>query len=238
MVLYKLDVIPRDPWTASIDREYTKFKTEYRPRNAAVPYLVFSGITFSAYKKQSLYFPEKMADSYAIAFQIHQKPLKTAEIHKKWIRKLQYFWYLILVATPVDIYAHTYQLIFGERGAFLEGGAFFIPYQLSHWTLLSVALMAQFFHAYCPQSLWFLYFKFLRFNLIVHEMVYRLTLRKLTLFYRILEFSAFLLTIYLTYLLNFNTIDGLINSIQDFHTALWSLHTVQSLYDSFFISLQ
>ena len=53
MVMYQLQVIPGDPWTAMIESEYTKFKTEYKPRNAAVAYLVFSGITFSAYKYKS-----------------------------------------------------------------------------------------------------------------------------------------------------------------------------------------
>ena len=31
---------------------------------------------------------EGMADSYANAFQVHQKPCKTAYIHKFWIRKM------------------------------------------------------------------------------------------------------------------------------------------------------
>lgn len=229
----QLHVIPGDPWTAAIEEQYTHFKQEYKPRNASVPYLVFSGITFSSYKRMSPYFPEKMADSYANAFQVHQKPLKTAVIHKKWIRKLPYFWYLILVATPVDVFAHTYQFIFGEHEAFLEGGAFFIPYQLSHWTLLSVALMAQFFHAYCPQDLWFVYFRWLKLNLVIHELLYRLTLRKMTIGYRILEFGLFSCTLYLAYQLrNFDSISTLTNSFKDFNTSVWSLSWLQTLVDS------
>ena len=151
-------------------------------------YLVYSGISFSGHDQE--YFPEQMADSYANAFQIHQRPLRTAAIHKKWIRELHYFWYLLLVALPVDIYAHTYQFFLGEQDAILEGGAFFIPYMCIHWSLLSVALIAPRIYHWFPSSYWFLYFKFVRTNLVIHEYIYRLTLRKLTLWYRVLNLEC------------------------------------------------
>ena len=185
-----------------------------------------------------------MVDSYANAFQVHQKPLRTSSIHKTWMRKLPYFWYLVFVATPVDIYAHTYQFVFGEREAFLEGGAFFIPYQLSHWTLLSVALMAQFFHGYFPQRLWPVYFAWLKFNLVIHEYIYRLTLRKMTIGYRLFEFGLFLGA--MCFLCHSGPmIDTLINAITDFHSTVWKLHWLQSLSEmldsfppiSFFVEL-
>jgi len=180
-----------------IIEEYTDYKKQYLPRAAAVAYLMFSGISYPAFENP--YFEEKMADSYANAFQVHQKPCRTAYIHKYWIRKLTYFSYLILVAFPVDIYAHTYQFIFGEHDVILEGGAYFIPYQVSHWTMLSAALFAPYVYRYIPIRFWHMYFFIIRMNLIIHEYIYRMTLRKLSLPYRFCEFGLFIYTLWLGY---------------------------------------
>jgi hypothetical protein len=188
--MYKLHVLPNNEWLSTIDREYTAYKASIKPRAAAVTFLVYSGISYAG--GDSKYFPEQMADSYANAFQIHQKPIQTAVIHKKYIRQLPYLWYLLLVAMPVDIYAHIYQFIFGERDAFLEGGAFFIPYMCSHWTLLSVAMVSSLVHDFIPPDYWFLYFYLLRMNLVIHEHVYRFTLRKMSICYRLFEFGLFM----------------------------------------------
>jgi len=200
---YKMKLITNNPWHDMIITEYTNFKEDYKPRSAAVTYLMYSGMSHPGFQDYNdngyAYFTEEMADSYANAFQVHQKPCKTAYIHKYWIRKLPYLWYLFLVAGPVDIYAHTYQFIFGERETFLEGGAFFIPYMASHFIMLSFSLLAPYVYKYIPLAYWSWYFKIIRINLIIHERVYRLTLRKLSLGYRILEFSLFVAAIWYTY---------------------------------------
>ena len=194
---YKMKLIPDNAWHNMILSEYTKYKEDFKPKAAAVTYLIYSGISHPAFDHE--YFTEDMADSYANAFQVHQKPCKTASIHKYWIRKLPYIQYLILVAAPVDIYAHTYQMILGEHDAFLEGGAFFIPYMVSHWTMLSYALFASYVYKYVPIEYWTWYFQVFRLNLIIHEYIYRLTLRKLTLVYRIFEFSLFVAAMWYGY---------------------------------------
>lgn len=194
---YKMRLIKDNSWHNIIELEYTAYKKYYKPRAVAVTYLMYSGMSHGGSKNN--YFAEEMADSYANAFQVHQKPCRTAYIHKYWLRKLPYFWYLLLVAAPVDIYAHTYQLIFGEHDIFLEGGAFFIPYQISHWSMLSFALMAPSVYTHIPIEYWPCYFDFIRWNLIVHEYIYKYTLRKLSLIERIYEFSLFVyfaMTIY------------------------------------------
>jgi hypothetical protein len=194
---YKMRLRKDNPWHNIIEHEYTTYTKLYKPRAVAVTYLMYSGMSHSG--AESNYFTEDMADSYANAFQVHQKPCRTAYIHKYWIRKLPYFWYLLLVAAPVDIYAHTYQLVFGEHDIFLEGGAFFIPYQISHWSMLSFALISHSVYNHIPIQYWCCYFDFIRWNLIVHEYIYKYTLRKLSLFDRICEFCLFVyfaMTIY------------------------------------------
>lgn len=197
MSYYKLHILPENEWLVLINKEYESYLQDIKPRSRCVTYLIFSGISYVGYKSQTRYFPEVMADSYSNAFQIHQRPLKTAVIHKKWIRQLPYFWYLWLVAAPVDVYAHAYQFIYGETDAFLQGGGFFILYQVAHWTLLSVAFFAGPVYDYLPKKYWYLFFKFLRFHLVIHEYVYCLTLRKLSLMYRVMEFATFLLIMYM-----------------------------------------
>lgn len=186
---YKLQLLD-NKWHNIIQEEYTNYKKEYKPYAAAVTYLMYSGMSHPAF--EHVYFSEEMADSYANAFQVHQKPCKTAYIHKYWIRKLSYFWYLTLVATPVDIYAHTYQFINGEHNMILEGGAFFIPYQISHWTMVTFAIFAYNVYHYIPSNYWKYYFKFIKINLIIHEYIYRCTIRKLSLTYRVMEFLLFI----------------------------------------------
>jgi len=200
---YKMRLIPDNLWHKMILDEYSNYKKIYKPKAAAVTYLMYSGMSHAGTQQYDdnsyTYFSEEMTDSYANAFQIHQKPCKTAYIHKYWIRKLPYFWYLALVAAPVDIYAHTYQLIYGEHNVFLEGGAFFIPYMISHWTMLVFALFAPLIYKYIPTDYWSWYFNSIRINLVIHEYIYLFTLRKLSLFDRILEFSLFMGTVTVGY---------------------------------------
>jgi hypothetical protein len=187
---YELKLLPDCQWHQCIESEYDSYKKEYKPRASAVTYLIYSGASHAGFERD--YFNESMADSYATAFHIHQRPLRTADIHKYFIKKLPYFWYLLLVALPVDIVAHTVQFFIGETGNFLEGGAFFIPYMISHWTLLIVAVFARAVYKYVSPTYWPLYFYLLKLNLIIHERVYGLTLRKLSLKRRIAEFLLFL----------------------------------------------
>ena len=194
---YKINLIPDNLWHDMIKYEYASYKKEYKPIAAAVTYLMYSGMSHPGF--EDTYFTEGMADSYSNAFQVHQKPCKTAYIHKYWIRKLPYMWYLFLIATPVDIYAHIYQFINGEHDMFLEGGAFFIPYQISHWSIVSLALFAPYIYKYIPNTCWYYYFRFMRTNLIIHEYIYRYTIRKLSFLRRILEFSLFMSIIIFTY---------------------------------------
>jgi hypothetical protein len=211
MPYYKLHTQPGNEWLDLIAKEYERYKKEVKPRAQCVTFLVFSGISYAGFKSKSCYFPEEMCDAYSNAFQIHQRPVKTAVTHKKWIRKLPYVWYLFLVAAPVDVYAHTYQFICGETDVFLEGGGYFIPYQVAHWTLLSVAFFAGPVHDFVPQQYWYLYFKLLRFQFCIHEYVYCLTLRKLTLFARVMEFSTFLMIAYFIVKLGIMMIELILN---------------------------
>ena len=89
---YKMRLRKDNPWHNIIEHEYTTYKKDYNPRAVAVTYLMYSGMSHAA--GESNYFTEEMADSYANAFQVHQKPCRTAYIHKYWIRKLPYVWYL------------------------------------------------------------------------------------------------------------------------------------------------
>lgn len=190
---YKMRLLDDNNWHNIIKEEYYAYKKEYKPYAAAVTYLMYSGMSHPGFNNK--YFVEEMADSYANAFQVHQKPCRTAYIHKYWIRKLPYFWYLSLVATPVDIYAHIYQFINGEHDMILEGGAFFIPYQISHWTMVSIALFAPYVYNYTCSNYWKYYFKFIKMNLILHEYIYRFTIRKLSLTYRVMEFLLFIVMV-------------------------------------------
>jgi|UniRef100_A0A6C0J6D5 hypothetical protein len=190
---YKIHLLDDNEWHNIIKEEYSAYKKEYKPYAAAVTYLMYSGISHAS--GESNYFTEEMADSYANAFQVHQKPCRTAYVHKYWIRKLPYIWYLGLIAMPVDIYVHTYQLIFGEHDVFLEGGGFFIPYQVSHWIMLSIALFAHYVYNYISSNYWKYYFKFIKMNLILHEYIYRFTIRKLSLTYRVMEFLLFIVMV-------------------------------------------
>ena len=192
------DLIPGNKWHKMVETEYNDYNKLIIPRAAAVTYLIYSGVSYNG--TDDLYYKESMCDSYANAFQVHQRPYKTGDIHKKWIRKLPYFWYLWLVALPVDIYVHTAQFFLGECGEdLIEGGGFFIPYMCSHWTLLSVSLVAPYVCNQLPEYTWNPYFRLLRYNLIVHEYMYRMTLRKMSLSYRLYEFGLFVLFSYMIY---------------------------------------
>jgi len=57
--------------------------------------------------------------------------------------------------------------------------------------MLSTALFAQSVYNHIPIEYWCCYFDFIRWNLIVHEYIYKYTLRNLSLFERIYEFCLF-----------------------------------------------
>jgi len=186
---YKLILIKDNYWHQLIAQYYQDYKTIYRPINSSVTYLVFSGISFPAFEQ--LRFPLDMCDSYSYAFQVHQKPYKTSSIHKYFIKDFTYFWYLGLIALPVDIYAHTMQFLFGERNEFLEGGAFFIPYMVLHWTLLLFTLFSPYVYKYLPEFIWKYYFALIYYSLAINEHCYKMCIRRLSLLSRIAEFSLF-----------------------------------------------
>ena len=142
MPKYKLTIIPGNLWQDKILTNYHLYYTQIKPRNECVTFLVFSGISHLGTK--SIYFSKEMCSAYAEAFQVHQRPYKTKEIHKYWINSLPYFWYLWLIAVPIDVFVHISQFFVGETGAFLEGGAFFIPYMILHWFLLLITLRHSF----------------------------------------------------------------------------------------------
>jgi len=192
---YKLILIKDNYWHQLTAEYYQSYKTIYKPINLSVTYLVFSGISFKAFNQ--IYFPLDMCDSYSYAFQVHQKPYKTSPIHKKYIKYFSYFYYLFLVALPVDIYAHTMQFLFGERNEFLEGGAFFIPYMVLHWTLLIFTLFASTIYTYFPKYTWKYYFGLIYYSLAINEYCYKMCIRRLSLTYRIVEFLLFCCIVYI-----------------------------------------
>lgn len=192
---YKLVLLKNNYWHDLVSEYYQHYKSNFKPINLSVTYLVFSGVSFTAFNQS--HFPIDMCDSYANAFQVHQKPYKTAAIHKKYIKEFTYFWYLGLIAYPVDVYAHTMQFLFGERNEFLEGGAFFLPYMVLHWTLLLFTLIAPYIYKYFPEYTWRLYFSLIYHTLAINEYCYKLCIRKLSLSTRILEFTLFCCALYI-----------------------------------------
>lgn len=192
---YKLILIKDNYWHQLTAEYYQSYKTIYKPINLSVTYLVFSGISFKAFNQ--IYFPLDMCDSYSYAFQVHQKPYKTSHIHKKYIKYFSYFYYLFLVALPVDIYVHTMQFLFGERNEFLEGGGFFIPYMVLHWTLLLFTLFASTVYTYLPEYIWKYYFALIYYSLAINEYCYKMCIRRLSLTSRIVEFILFCSIVYI-----------------------------------------
>ena len=137
------------------------------------------------------YFAPKMVHSYARAFQVHQRPLKTAPVHVFFMTNLPYLVYLPLVAMPVDIVAHTLQFFWGESMFFFEGGIYFPYYMALHWFVLALAYCAIYVR-FIP-ALWPSYFRFFRKVLAVNDVEYRRTLcTKRTPITRVLHFAAFL----------------------------------------------
>lgn len=195
---YKLILLEDNYYHNIIAEYYEKFMKTYKPLNLSVTYLVWSGVSFPAFDNYK--FPEDMASSYALAFNTHQRPYKTYDIHNTYIRKYIYRHYLWLVAFPVDIYAHTLQFFFGERDEFLEGGAFFIPYMVCHWTLLALTLITNYVYVYSPKSLWKLYFSLIYYMLVIHDYCYQMSVRKLSLNMRLIEFISFCYILYICYM--------------------------------------
>jgi len=188
MPKYELSLMKDNAWHQKILSNYKLYYKQITPRNECVAFLVFSGISHLG--TDSWYFSKEMRPLYAHAFHVHQRPYKTIEIHTYWIKNLYYFWYLWVIALPVDIFVHTAQFLTGETYTFLEGGAFFIPYITLHWILLFVSLLAQ--GVYYFPSLWDSYLYLLRITLIINEKGYILATRRLSLQRRIIEFIGFL----------------------------------------------
>jgi|TARA_Y100000389_G_C17258864_1_gene411946 hypothetical protein len=192
---YTLSLIKNEYYHNIIAEYYETLEKYHKPINRSVTYLVWSGISFPAFKQTK--FPTIMTSSYSMAFNVHQKPHSTFSIHKKYIEEYSYFNYLIFIAFPVDVYAHIMQFVWGEQNDFLlEGGAFFIPYQISHWILLVATVMSPYVYRYSPQITWKIYFSTIYYMLVVHDNIYRLTLRRLSLTRRISEFVLFCLFSY------------------------------------------
>ena len=53
---YKMRLIKDNPWHNIIEHEYTTYKGEYKPRAAAVTYLMYSGMSHAG--AESNYFTE------------------------------------------------------------------------------------------------------------------------------------------------------------------------------------
>eukprot|EP00122_Pirum_gemmata_P000109 Pgem_evm1s90 len=70
----------------------------------------------------SYYSAPEMISSYALAFQVHQRPFKTKPMHLLFMKNLPYLIYLPVIAMPVDIIVHTLQFFVGENKFFFEGG--------------------------------------------------------------------------------------------------------------------
>jgi len=187
---YTLSLL-KDEYYHNIIAEYYEILEKYhKPVNRSVTYLVWSGVSFTAFNQKK--FPTTMTTSYSMAFNVHQKPHNTFYTHKKYIEEYTYFNYLLIVAFPMDVHAHTMQFLWGESNDhFLEGGAFFIPYQMIHWILLTTTLMSPYVYNYSPQITWTLYLSTIYYMLVLHDNIYKLTLRRLSLTSRIYEFLVF-----------------------------------------------
>ena len=190
-----------DEWGQQVRGHYNDYRKVVKPRNACVTFLVFSGILHpSSYRRADglvfgewSFFSKTYSASYAAAFQAHQRPYRTMKLHLHYIERLPYIIYLVGIAAPVDIYVHTCQFFWGEKGAFLEGGAFFIPYLLMHWYLLLVAMASPLVYWCMPKVTWPLYFSYLRVTLWANDFAYRMCVRKMTLARRLFEFGGFVL---------------------------------------------
>ena len=192
---YKLILLEDQYYHNIIAEYYETFMKTHKPINLSVTYLVWSGVSFPAFNTKK--FPENMTHSYALAFNTHQRPHKTYATHISSIKKYTYFDYLWIVAFPVDVYAHTLQFLWGERDELLEGGAFFIPYMTSHWILLTLTLFSPYMYRYTPQITWKPYFTSIYYTLLIHDYCYRMSIRRLSLPHRLLEFLCFCYSLYI-----------------------------------------
>lgn len=166
MPAFKFATTFKTPWEARCAAEYTSFCKEVKPLLQSVTFLVFSGI-FIATGDRFQYYNEEMLPSYALAFQVHQRPVKTAKLHAWCMRRIPYLVYLPLVAAPVDAVVHTYQVFVGEGLHFFEGGLLFPVYLALHWFLLFWAYLATFTSKY--EASWDVYFRTLRWVLKVNN---------------------------------------------------------------------
>lgn len=192
---YKLILLEDHYYHNIIAEYYETFIKTHKPINLSVTYLVWSGISFPAFNSKK--FPENMTQSYALAFNTHQRPHNTYPTHMSYIKKYTYFDYLLFVAFPVDVYVHTLQFVWGERGELLEGGAFFIPYMTSHWLLLALTLLSSYVYRYSPKIALKPYLSSIYYTLLIHDYCYRMSIRRLTLRYRLLEFLCFCYSLYI-----------------------------------------
>ena len=134
MPAFKFATTFQTPWQARCAAEYESYCSEVKPLLRSVTYLVFSGI-FIATNDRFARYNEEMLVSYAKAFQVHQRPVKTARLHEWFMRRMPYLVYLPVVAAPVDAVVHTAQVFMGEGCHFFEGGLLFPAYLALHWFL-------------------------------------------------------------------------------------------------------
>jgi hypothetical protein len=181
-----------DAWQRECAKHYRAVVAEHKPALRCVAFLVFSGITrASAPGAFAYYGDQKMLVSYANAFQVHQRPLKTAWIHRPCMEQMPYALYLWLVALPVDVVAHTWQFFVGEGRFVFEGGVWFPLYMALHWWLLSCAFLGVFIAPF--PATWDWYFAFLTRQLLLNDRCYVTALRtRRTAVDRALHFVAFL----------------------------------------------
>ena len=191
MPAYKFATTFKTEWEARCAAEYKAYCKEVKPLLQSVTFLVFSGIFIAKNDKWALYNDE-MLSSYAMAFQVHQRPVKTAALHAWAMRRIPYLIYLPLVAMPVDAVVHTYQVFVGEGFHFFEGGLLFPVYLAMHWFLLFCAYLA-FFASKCEDggAAWDVYFSTLRWVLKWNNDGYARTIcRERSLADRVFQFTA------------------------------------------------
>lgn len=161
------------PWTMRCHDEYRNILKSYKPSLQCVTFLVYSGIRDAGGSIFVRYSEPRMIDSYASAFNVHQRPIKTKHIHKYLMTRVPYLIYLPVFAAPIDIIAHTTQFFFGENMFFFEGGIYFPIYMIFHWVLLFTAY-ASIFIRWFP-IFWNLYFNLLKEMVIINDKIYKLT---------------------------------------------------------------
>merc|ERR1711879_494145 len=191
LIMYPLEVDEKNAWSKLVKSKYTEYSKNYSPKNKCVTFLVYAGINQAGHFEDPYTnrFAKNMQASYANAFQIHQRPFRTSNIHKYFIARLPYVLYLFLIATPIDIVVHTSQFFIGENWTLFEGGFFYIPYQMMHFNLTIVSLLAKVLVNF--NSTWESYFNVVKSLLLINEWFYKMSTRKMGILQRLTETALF-----------------------------------------------